>query len=125
MIVHSLPSKLFFFSGNFFKICLNIVEDNPDEIRKRKRRRKYLDSSVKKLFILAIVSGIPETYENVKAILSALKLEDLKFDFCLATDMKLQNIAVGIQSGSSMYPCAYCESARPFTIKAMLRTLGK
>ena len=80
---------------------------------------------MKKLFILAIESGIPETYENVKAILSALKLEDLKFDFCLATDMKLQNIAVGIQSGSSMYPCAYCESARPFTIEAMLRTLGK
>ena len=39
--------------------------------------------------------------------------------------MKLQNIVVGIQSGSSTYPCAYCESARPFDVEGMLRTLGR
>ena len=88
-----------------------------------------MDSSVKKLFILAIVKGIPETYENLKSILDALKLKkrkkSLKLDFCLATDLKLQNIATGIQSGSSTYPCAYCESARPFTKAGKLRSLGR
>ena len=80
---------------------------------------------MKKLFILAIVYGIPETRKNVEKILSALKLDDLKFDFILATDMKLQNLSIGIQSGSSTYPCAYCESPRPFDTEGMLRTLGK
>ena len=93
------------FSGDFFKICLNVIEDKPGQNpKKRKRRRKYLDSSVKKLFILAIVKGVPETRDNVNAILTALNLKKLRFDFCLATDLKLQNIAVGIQSGSSTYP---------------------
>ena len=93
--------------------------------RKRRRSNKFLDSSVKKLFILAIVKGIPETRENVKTILKALKLENVKFDFCLATDMKLQNITVGIQANSSKHPCAYCEAPRPFDTKGMLRTLGR
>ena len=66
-----------------------------------------------------------ETYENVKTILKALNLNDVSFDFCLATDLKLQNILLGIQSGSSTYPCGYCESPRPFTTKGMLRTLGR
>ena len=55
-----------------------------------RKKAKFLDSSVKKLFILAIVQGIPESHDNVDSIMSALNLEDAKFDFCLTTDMKLQ-----------------------------------
>ena len=116
-----------FIPGEFFKICLNIVEEKTFEtLKKSKRKRaKYLDSSVKKLFILAIVQGVPETRENVKNIMSALNLEDTKLDFCLTTDMKLQNILVGIQSSSATFPCPYCESARPFEKNARKRTLGR
>ena len=90
-----------------------------------RKRAKYLDSSVKKLFIIGLVQGIPETYGNVEKILNELKLEKVPFSFCLSTDMKLQNIVVGIQSGSSAFPCAYCESRRPFDVVGMLRTLGR
>ena len=93
--------------------------------KRRRQRKKYLDSSVKKLFILAIVKGIPETRQNVKAILDALKLENVKFNFFIATDLKLQNILLGIQSGSSSFPCGYCESQRPFGVKALMRTLDR
>ena len=90
-----------------------------------RKRKKYLDSSVKKLFILALVQGIPETYENVRKILEVLKLENVEFEFCLTTDMKLQNIMIGIQSGSAACPCPYCESRRPFKIPGKKRTLGR
>ena len=90
-----------------------------------RKRAKFLDSSVKKLFIIGIVKGVPETNHNVKSIMSALNLEDTKLDFCLTTDMKLQNILVGIQSGSAKYPCPYCESARPFDVNGLKRTLGR
>ena len=120
--------KLSFFPspGDFFKICLNIVENVPKTRKNCKRRnKKYLDSSVKKLFVLAIVKSVPETHENTKAIMKALNLENVKLDFCLTADMKLQNIIMGLQGGSSTYPCVYCESARPFTKSGKLRTLGR
>lgn len=90
-----------------------------------RKKAKYQDSSVKKLLILAIVKGVPETYENVEKVMVGLKLEHVKFDFCLATDLKLQNIMIGIQSGSSTYPCSYCESARPFDKTGDLRSFGR
>lgn len=100
--------------------------EKKDEIptKSRRKRAKYLDSSVKKLFILAITKGIPETYHNVKIILKALRLQRITFDFCLTTDLKLMNIIMGIQSNSATYPCVFCESPRPFTTKGLVRTLG-
>ena len=97
--------------GGFFKICMNVIEDKPGKEKNKKNRRrsrksaKYLDTSVKKLFILAIVKDIPETHHNVEKILSELGLQNVKFDFCLVTDMKLQNILCGMQSGSAKHPC--------------------
>ena len=110
--------------GGFFKICLNLIEEKTLKKSGRKKAM-YLDSSVKKLFILAIVQGVPETYKNVEKILEALKLENVEFKFCLATDMKLQNIIMGLQSNSAAFPCVYCESRRPFDIPGLLRTLGR
>ena len=102
------------------------MEEKFEILKKSKRKRKkFLDSSVKKLFILGIVQGIPETNENVKKMMNALNLENVKLDFCLTTDMKLQNILVGIQSGSCTYPCPYCEAPRPFENTANKRTLGR
>ena len=45
------------------------------------------NSSVKKLFLLAVVPEVPETYFNVKAILSSLNLEVI--EFTAAADIKM------------------------------------
>ena len=44
------------------------------------KRTSHKLSSVKKLFILAIVADIPETYENVKKVMKCIGLD--KLDFC-------------------------------------------
>ena len=45
------------------------------------------NSSVKKLFLLGVVPDVPETYFNVKAILSSLNLEVV--EFTAAADIKM------------------------------------
>ena len=60
----------------------------------------------------------------MRAILSSLKLEKVKFEFYLSTDLKLQNIIAGMQANSSMHPCVYCIAPRPFEKEGELRTLG-
>ena len=119
--------------GGFFKVCINIYAD-PEEITKPHAKKfavqnskgsapaKFKDSGVKKLLLLAIVEGIPETYDNVKVIFMALDIEHV--DFCLACDLKLTNIVFGLQSHSSTYPCVYCLSKKGFSESGLLRTLG-
>lgn len=108
-----------------FKICLNIIVDAEVSSPQKKRSAAALrkkDSGVKKLLILAVVEGIPETYENVKNLLSALQIACL--DFSLANDFKLANMICGQQSCSSTYPCIFCILKIPLIGKAELRTIG-
>ena len=93
-------------------------------------KKRYKDSGVKKLFIIAIVEGILETYENVKSILNLLGLESIDFVIS-ATDLKLANILLGLSSHSSRYRCPYCKvSCGLFHLpnrkprEEVLRTLG-
>ena len=50
-----------------------------------------------------------ETYENVKRILDHVNLGIVKFKDIIASDLKLINMIVGIQSHSASCPCAFCE----------------
>lgn len=63
---------------------------------------KYLDSGVKKLFILALVPCIPETYQNMQELLSILGLSDINFH--VASDLKLDNICAG---NCFFFKCSY------------------
>ena len=62
-------------------------------VSKAAKRTYHKNSSVKKLFILAICIGIPETYENVRKIMEKIGLN--KLDFCtncydhFAADLKV------------------------------------
>ena len=60
-----------------FSFSLDSSVDSPPS--KRVCPESFLSSGVKKLHIIAIVEGIPETYSNVKKIMSELQLD--KFDF--------------------------------------------
>ena len=125
--------------GGSFKVTLNMTEkkqQTADDVKSppKKRTAKHIkkrhkDSGVKKLFIIAIVEGILETYDNVKSILKLLGLENI--DFVIATDLKLANILLGLSNHASRHRCPYCTiphgefncpNRRP--LEENLRTLG-
>ena len=68
--------------GGSFKVTKNAIEKkqqnaNADDLKSPPKKRtakhqkkRYKDSGVKKLFIICIVEGILETYDNVKTILN-------------------------------------------------------
>ena len=112
--------------GGFFKVCLNLIDESPKPNapgNSKKRKKRHLDSSVCKSFIVACVESIPEVYENVKLIMDKLQLGTEKLQFHLASDLKLINIIVGIQSHSATYPCPYCEWLKGSDGKGDLRDL--
>ena len=111
--------------GGSLKICMNIIQkrDYSAEKRQTEGAKKFLDSGVKKLMIIAIAFDVQELYGNVELLLNSLNLEQV--NFVLATDMKLANIVAGLQSHASKHPCVYCEGMAPWDTKASLRTLGR
>lgn len=65
---------------------------------------------MKKLFILAVVAGTQENYENVHQLWSLLDINH--FSGTIATDLKLANLLVGIMSHASSFPCTWCFAGR-------------
>jgi hypothetical protein len=114
--------------GGSFKICLNVISDPPSTPKSlsqspdAKKPARFLETGVKKLFLLAVASKVPESYSNVKSLLAALNLSSL--DYLTTLDLKLCNIVSGIQSASSTFPCYICEAKKPFLEESPLRTLG-
>ena len=71
------------------------------------RSGRYLDSSVKRAFILFFGEEIPETYFNIATIRMELKLNTIE-NLIETNDLKMDNHICGMQGGSSTYPCVYC-----------------
>lgn len=103
--------------GGFLKLCLSIQSADNDPVVRRSSRQKYSDgvaskrfrdSGVKKLFILAITESTQENYHNVKLLWSSLNIDLL--GGTVAVDLKLANILCGIMTHSSTYPCTWCYS---------------
>lgn len=122
--------------GEFLKICLTVQKLNSNLLQEN-RRSKYIDgvgekqfkeSSVKKLFIIAIVKDVPENYRNVLALWNLLELTSLTHPFApffCAMDLKLANIMLGLMSHSSNHPCCWCDIQKDkLNEKGKLRTLG-
>ena len=114
---------------NSFKVCCNCVEELFGEKKVSQAGSKFLDSGVKRTFLLFYVRGIPETYHNLKVALFELKI--FKIDSVNTYDNKLALIAVGqpnMQMGT--YPCHYCLGKRVYRKgvaiweSGRLRTLG-
>ena len=111
--------------GGFFEVCLSIFNLNDPYPRADTcLSKKFKESGVKKVFILAIAPGIPESYVNVKRIWLNLKLDSLKYKYTLATDLKLCNIILGMMSHSSCHPCCWCDvDKNDLVTKGKQRTL--
>ena len=64
--------------------------------------------------MLAIVEGVPEEYNNVKAIMDRLNLNIRKLNYVFTMDIKLMLIVLGLMSASSTFPCPYCHISKDF-----------
>ncbi|KAJ8688207.1 hypothetical protein QAD02_024002 [Eretmocerus hayati] len=99
------------------KICLSIQDSSDDslaqsaDLRVKKSKlgaksKRFLDSGVKKLFLIGIVESCQENYENISKLWSLIGIN--KIDGKYAVDLKIANILAGIGSHSSTYPCTWC-----------------
>lgn len=60
--------------GGFLQVCLNFQERLSSHTQ---TSNNFLHSGVKKLFIIAIVEDVPESYYNVSLIWNILKFDEL------------------------------------------------
>ena len=96
--------------GGFLKICLSAFDIKSSEpVKGNKMAKKFKDSGVKKVFILAITPGIQENYINMKKLWLEAGLHNLRYDYTIATDLKLCNILLGLMSHGSLHPCCWCD----------------
>ena len=81
-----------------------------------KAKSRYLDTGVKRLFIIASAPDVGESYLNLKKIFEALGIfegdEPLQLGegAWLHTDMSAWNKILGLQGHKSTHPCQWCES---------------
>ena len=96
--------------GGFLKICLSVFDmDNLVSGSKIGLSKKFKDSGVKTVFLVAAVPYVPENYQNVKKLWLNLGLQNLDRRFTIATDLKLCNILLGMISHNSCRPRWWCD----------------
>ena len=116
--------------GGFFKICSSVFNLlNRDETTPIKTLgKKFVDTGVKKIFIIAIAPATPENYFNLEKIWVAAGMNYLTWDYSsctIASDLKLLNILLGLMSHSSLHPCCWCDTDKyHLHLKGNQRTLG-
>ena len=98
--------------GGFLKVCLSIFNLDNAVSKSSNLAKKFKDSGVKKVFVIGIAPGVPENYINMKKLWLSIGLDKLKYDFTIATDLKLCNILLGLMSHSSMHPCCWCDTSK-------------
>ena len=91
--------------GGVLKICLSIFDLNQPCFSTTTLSKEFLDSVVKKVFIIGIVPEVQENYKNLKTLWLNAHINLLDRAFTIATDLKLCNILLGLMSLSSMHPC--------------------
>ena len=109
----------------FMKICLSVFDINNSTESKKTFAKKFKNSGVKKLFILAIVPDLSENFWNIKMLWTELQLHKLTKPYKIATYLKLCNILLGLQSHSSKHPCSWCDIDKSnLHIEGSIRTFG-
>ena len=99
-----------------------IMLSKPDE-KLFNKRAKYVDgvasatlklSGVKKMFILALVPEVQESYMNLKTIFQHLNLLYIKFS--LSADLKLNLNVFGKQGGQRPHSSPFCFGCSPWPL---------
>ena len=120
--------------GGFLKVSLTVSSDHQTGSSPTPNQRlhhgssapssSFKDTSVNRIFIIAIAPDVPENYFNVLQIWVMLKLKRLEIPhITYALDLKLTNIMLGLGSHASTYPCSWCKAEkRNLSKKGELRT---
>lgn len=94
--------------GGFLKMCLSVFDiHDPLPKANNAMSKKFLESGVKKVFVVGIVPDISENYINMKRLWLNSSVDKLQ-KYTIATDLKLCNILLGMMSHSSCHPCPWC-----------------
>lgn len=114
--------------GDFLKVNLSIQSTDTDSPTSNDTKRqkyndgvaakRFLDSGVKKLFIIGISAKTQENYQNVSQLWSAININ--QFEGTVSVDLKLANIICGIMPHSCSFPSTWC-----FAKKNELHELGE
>ena len=94
----------------FVKICLSTFDLAKFSEKGGGLGNKHRDSGVKKVLIIALVPNTSENYFNMKCLWLNLNLHLFNRPYTIATDLKLCNVLLGLQSHSSMHPCCWCDA---------------
>ena len=79
--------------------------DNLKSVNKVGRLKKFKNSGVNKIFLVAAAPDVPGNYQNVKKVSLNLGMQNLDCRFTVATDLKRWNILLGIMLHISCHPC--------------------
>ena len=71
--------------------------------------KKFLESGVKRVFIIGLVPNVSEHYVNLKQIWVNCGINNLK-NYTIAIDLKLCNLLLGMMNYSSCHPYACCDT---------------
>ena len=96
--------------GGFLKICLSIFDiHDPLPKADHAMSKRFLESGLKRVFVIGLVPDVGENYVNVKRLWINSGVEKLQKKYTIATDLKLCNILLGMMNHSSCHPCAWCD----------------
>jgi hypothetical protein len=88
-------------------VTLTVIdgEENDNE-------EKFKDTSTKRVIVLAHVDDIPENYANMSIILEKLNIHMITNHYQIVSDLKLNNIILGLMQCSARYGCCYCKGKK-------------
>ncbi len=113
-------------TGHTIKITVSFLSASTNSTDSRKR---FLDSGVRQVYVLVFATGVDESYDVVKELLSLVDLRSLaeffSSDIIWAQDTKMNWIFCGKTHGGS-FPCPACNrpASDGFNSTEKLRTFG-
>jgi len=97
------------FKGDFLLSTAEATCDADD----KKWRKMLKDSGVRRVLLVAVAPNVAENYDNVNNILQKLKLEELEAFLpnartCVAVDLKMMILMLGLKGAQAKFGCPYC-----------------
>lgn len=117
--------------GGLLKVCLTVLSSNVHQEHRRMPyiqgpSRDFKETSVKRIFLIAIVPIVYESYRNILQLWVLLKIKDIVTErIIVSADLKLGNVIFGLNAHSSSHPCCWCNVDKAnLSEEGILRTLG-